>query len=132
MVRKIVVALAAAAAVIAASAFDASAKMAGMSRGSMGSSMGSSMSRGSMGPRSMGPSVGSFPRAAMVPGKTMGVATGKVVLNSKHPIVKHRRVHNRFFVFAAGYPYGYYDSCYERVWTQWGWRLRYVCGDYPY
>jgi hypothetical protein len=31
-----------------------------------------------------------------------------------------------------GYPYGYYNSygCYERIWTQWGWRLTYVCGGY--
>ena len=141
MVRKIVIALAAAGAVIAGSAFDASARMSGMSRGSMGGSMGSSMSRGSMGPSvgRMGPSVGSFPRAAVVPGKTLGVASGKVVgvspgvLHSKVHVGKHRRVHNRFFVYAAaGYPYGYYDSCYERVWTRWGWRLVYVCGDYPY
>jgi len=35
-------------------------------------------------------------------------------------------------VFAGGYPYGYYnyyDGCYERILTRWGWRLTYVCGD---
>jgi hypothetical protein len=127
--RKLVIASAAAAAIIAGSAFDASAKMGsmgGMSRGGMGPSA------GRMGPisgRSIG-SVGSFPRAALAPGKV--VTPGKVVLHSKIPI-KHARLHKRFVVFAsAGYPYGYYDSCYERIWTRWGWRWTYVCGPYPY
>jgi hypothetical protein len=62
----------------------------------------------------------------------VGVGPGKVVLHPKVPI-KHARHHKRFFVFAsAAYPYGYYDSCYERIWTRWGWRLTYVCGSYPY
>jgi len=49
-------------------------------------------------------------------------------------IKHHHRLHNRFFVFAGGYPYSYYyNSCYERIWTRWGWRLTYVCGPYdPY
>jgi hypothetical protein len=131
MVRKIVIASVAAAAVLVGSAFEASAKMGsmgGMSRSGMGHSV------GRMGPMSSGigrTAVGSFPRAAVAPGKVVGVAPGKV-LHPKVPI-KHARLHKRFFVFAAaGYPYGYYDSCYERVWTRWGWRLTYVCGDYPY
>jgi hypothetical protein len=36
----------------------------------------------------------------------------------------HRFLGHSFFV---GSPYGYYDNCYVRVWTRWGWRLRYVC-----
>jgi hypothetical protein len=31
------------------------------------------------------------------------------------------------FAFGAAYPYGYYDDCYTRVWTRWGWRQQYVC-----
>jgi hypothetical protein len=33
----------------------------------------------------------------------------------------------RFGVFGVGYPYGYGDGCYSRVWTPWGWRWQYVC-----
>jgi hypothetical protein len=127
--RKLVITSVATAAIIAGSAFDASAKMGsmgGMSRGGMGSSIGRS---GPISGRSIG-SVGSFPRSALAPGKVVG--PGKVVLHPKVPI-KHVRHHKRFFVFASvGYPYGYYDSCYERIWTRWGWRLTYVCGPYPY
>jgi hypothetical protein len=32
------------------------------------------------------------------------------------------------FAFFGGYPYPYYyDSCYSRAWTPWGWRSSYVC-----
>src|SRR5262249_55171973 len=64
MVRKIVIALAAAAAVIAGSALDASAKMGGMSMGHSGMSMGHSgmsmgrASMGSPGMARMGPGIG--------------------------------------------------------------------------
>jgi hypothetical protein len=37
---------------------------------------------------------------------------------------------NRFAFFGAGFPYGYYnyyDDCYGRVWTRWGWRWQYTC-----
>ena len=127
--RKLVITSVATAAIIAGSTFDASAKMGsmgGVSRGGTGPSV------GRMGPIS-GRSIGSFPRAVAAPGKVVGVAPGKVVLNSKVPIKHLRHRHHRFFVFAsAAYPYGYYDSCYERIWTRWGWRLTYVCGPYPY
>jgi hypothetical protein len=39
----------------------------------------------------------------------------------------HRFFRNRFAFFGVGYPYGYADGCYSRVWTPWGWRWRYVC-----
>ena len=39
----------------------------------------------------------------------------------------HRFFRNRFAFFGVGYPYGYADGCYTRVWTPWGWRWRYVC-----
>jgi len=40
------------------------------------------------------------------------------------------RHHNRFFFnrFAFyGSSYPFYDSCYRRVWTNWGWRWVSVC-----
>jgi hypothetical protein len=40
---------------------------------------------------------------------------------------RHRFVRHRFAFVGAGYPYGYYDDCYARVWTAWGWSWRYVC-----
>jgi hypothetical protein len=45
----------------------------------------------------------------------------------------HHRVFFRHrFLFAPGFayvgaPYAYDDSCYQRVWTRWGWRLVDVC-----
>src|SRR5271170_1601704 len=39
----------------------------------------------------------------------------------------HRFVRNRFAFVGVGAPYGYYNSCYARVWTPWGWSWRYVC-----
>jgi hypothetical protein len=39
----------------------------------------------------------------------------------------HRFFGPRFGAFGVGYPYGYYDGCYSRVWTPWGWRWQYVC-----
>jgi hypothetical protein len=134
MVRKIAIALAATAAIIAGSALDASARMGGghggMGMGHSGMGIGHSgmgMGRGShfsMGGSSfarMGPGLG---RSAIGhPGSFARLGVG-------HPrfAFRHHRFHNRFFVFAGGYPY--YDSCYERVWTRWGWRLVNVCGYY--
>src|SRR6266853_2104057 len=37
----------------------------------------------------------------------------------------HRFFRNRFAFFGGGYPYGYANGCYTRVWTPWGWRWRY-------
>jgi hypothetical protein len=45
----------------------------------------------------------------------------------RHRFFRHRFFGPRFAFFGAGYPYGYYDGCYSRVWTPWGWRWRYVC-----
>ena len=133
MVRKIVIALAAAGAVIAGSALDASARMGGMGghggmgmgHGGMGMSHGSmGMSRGGFGgfARMGGPGIG---RAAVGhPGSFARVA----VAHPRFAFRDHRfRFRNRFF-FAAAFPYGYYDGCYERIWTRWGWRLVNVCG----
>src|SRR6266550_6875511 len=103
MVRKIVIALAATAAIIAGSALDASARMGGHSGGSMG--------RGGMGHAGMGPS--GFAR--MGPGMSraaVGHPSSFARVGVAHPrfAFRHHRFHNRFFAFAGGYPY---DSCYE-------------------
>jgi hypothetical protein len=129
MVRKIVIALAAAGAVIAGSAFDASARMGGMgghgSMGGMGMSRGSiGMSRGSIGgfARMGGPGIGR--PAVGRPGSFARVA----VAHPRFAFRDHRfRFRNRFF-FAAAFPYAYNDGCYERIWTRRGWRLINVCG----
>jgi hypothetical protein len=129
MVRKIVIALAATAAIIAGSALDASAKMGGMGHSS-------GMGRGGMGHVGMG-RVGMGPSgfARMSPGlnrAAVGHPSSFARVGVAHPrsAFRHHRFHNRFFAFAGAYPYGYYDGCYERIWTRWGWRLTYVCGGY--
>ena len=129
MVRKIVIALAATAAIIAGSALEASARGGhggghggggGMGHGGMGMGRGSHFSMGGSSFARIGPGLG---RSAI--GRPSSFARLGV-----HPrfAFRHHRFHNRFFVFAGGYPY--YDSCYERVWTRWGWRLVNVCGGY--
>jgi hypothetical protein len=45
------------------------------------------------------------------------------------------RHHRRFAFFGAPFiyaGYGYYDGCWQRNWTPWGWRWANVCGDYSY
>jgi hypothetical protein len=53
----------------------------------------------------------------------------------------HRFVHDRFFrhrfnrfaFFGAPFVYaGYYDGCWQRVWTPYGWSWANACGDYLY
>jgi hypothetical protein len=140
MVRKIVIALAAAGAIIAGSALDASARMGGMG-GHGGMSMGHGsmgMGHGSMG---MGrASIGSVGFARMGgPGISRAAFVGRsapfarvAVAHPRFAFRDHRfRFRNRF-IFAAAFPYGYYDGCYERIWTRWGWRLVNVCGPYAY
>ena len=117
MVRKIVIALAAAGAIIAGSALDASARMGGGHGGHGG--------MGGMGHGGMGMSRGSIGGFARMGGPGIGrVGIGRVGIGPRFAF-RHHRFHNRFF-FAAAFPYGY--SCYERVWTRWGWRLVNVCG----
>jgi hypothetical protein len=131
MMRNVVIASTAAAAIIAGTAFDAAARPGGMSRSS---SMGSSVAR--MGPIS-GRSLATRPalvRAASTLPRP-AVKPGKVIVDPKHPGKhphKHVRLHKRFLFASAAYPYGYYDSCYDRIWTKYGWRWTYVCGNYPY
>jgi len=40
---------------------------------------------------------------------------------------RHHFFHNRFAFIGGAYSYGYYDDCYSRVWTPWGWRWQYAC-----
>jgi hypothetical protein len=35
--------------------------------------------------------------------------------------------HHRRFFFVGGPYYGYDDGCWVRVWTRWGWRWRSIC-----
>jgi hypothetical protein len=45
------------------------------------------------------------------------------------------RHHRRFAFFGAPFifaSYGYYDGCWQRRWTPWGWRWANVCGPYWY
>ena len=127
MVRKIVIALAATAAIIAGSALDASARMGGMGHGG-------GMGRGGMGHVGMGRAgMGPSGFARMSPGfsrAAVGHPSSFARVGVAHPrfAFRHHRFHNRFFAFAGAYPYSSYDSCYERIWTRWGWRLTYVCG----
>jgi hypothetical protein len=89
----------------------------------------SGMGRVGMGPGGFARMSPGFSRAAVGhPGSFARVGVA-------HPrfAFRHHRIHNRFFAFAGAFPYAYYnsyDSCYERIWTRWGWRLTYVCGDY--
>jgi hypothetical protein len=86
----------------------------------------SGMGRVGMGPGGFARMSPGFSRAAV------GHPSSFARVGVAHPkfAFRHHRIHNRFFVFAGAYPYSYYDSCYERIWTRWGWRLTYVCGDY--
>jgi hypothetical protein len=164
MVRKIVIALAATAVIIAGSALDASARggggggggghggggggmgghgggfgggfAGGMGHGGMGHMGGGAMFGGGMGRGGMGP--GGFARVS--PGFNRGAVgfprsfARAGVANPRFAFSRfNRRFNNGFFAFAGGFPFGYYDyynGCYDTIWTQWGWRSIYVCGDY--
>jgi hypothetical protein len=39
----------------------------------------------------------------------------------------HRFVRNRFAFVGAGFYDSYYDSCYARIWTAYGWQWTNVC-----
>jgi hypothetical protein len=58
----------------------------------------------------------------------MGLRGGRVVFNNGVRS-RHRFFRNRFAVVGVGasYGYGYYDECYVRVWTPYGWSWRYAC-----
>ena len=53
---------------------------------------------------------------------------GNHVAFGHHFAFRHHRFHNRFFFAGAPFAYAsYYDGCYARVWTPWGWRWTNVC-----
>jgi hypothetical protein len=121
MVGKTAVALAAVAVVTFGSTFGAAAM-----RGGGGG-------HGGMGHGGMGHG-GGFGAAAMAhPGGFGGVAVHSMGLRGGRMAVgdrshfRHRFVRNRFVFVGGGLPYGYYDDCYARVWTPWGWSWRYLC-----
>jgi hypothetical protein len=118
MVRKILIALAAFAAVTATPSVDASARGMGMGHGGMGMSHMSVAHSTSF--------VGS-PRAFAGP-RSFAFTGNHVAFNHFNHFRFRRHFHNRF-IFAAGfaYPYAYDDGCWTRVWTPWGWRWRSVC-----
>ena len=104
MMRKVVIALAAVAAVTAGSTFGASAR--GMGHGGFG---------------------GGFGRAAVAhPGGSFGFRGDRFAFRYRFGF-RHRFFRDRFALFGAGLPYGYDDDCYTRVWSPYGWRWRSVC-----
>ncbi|SRR6266700_6653721 len=134
MLRKTLVALAAAAALGASSAAIAASHhgSAGVSHGSVGISHGSVGVTGGRGP--VGFSNPSFSRT---------ITTNRTI-STLHPqrnfAFHNRRFHNRNAFFFGGVGLGvgfagpYYDSCWRLVPTYWGgWRRVWVCDyDYPY
>jgi hypothetical protein len=129
MLRKMAIALAAVVVVTAGSTLSAAARGGG--HGGMGHG---GMGHGGMGSGGFG-HAGGFGGAAMAhPGGFGGVAAvhpmalrgGRFVSGDRFHF-RHRFVGNRFAFVGGGLPYGYYDDCYTRVWTPWGWRWSYVC-----
>jgi hypothetical protein len=115
MMRKMATTLAAAAVVIGGSTLSAGAMRGGgggMGHGGFGVGLGhAAMAR-----------PGGFGGFAAV--HPMGMRGGHVVVGNRFHFGR-RFVRNRFAFVGVGLPY--YDDCYARVWTPWGWRWRYVC-----
>jgi hypothetical protein len=126
---KTAVALAAVAVVTFGSTFGASAMHGGGGHGGMGHG---GMGSGGMGSGGFGHA--GFGAAAMAhPGgfggvavHSMGLRGGRVAVGDRSHF-RRQFVRNRFVFVGGGLPYGYYDDCYARVWTPWGWSWRYVC-----
>jgi hypothetical protein len=58
-------------------------------------------------------------------GRGVGVGRGFRSFHGRHFAFRHGRFfRHRRFAFVGG---GYYDDCYTRVWTRWGWRWIYAC-----
>jgi hypothetical protein len=123
--RKMAIALAAAAVVTAGSTLSAAAMHGG------GGGRGGGMGFGGIGHG------GGFGAAALArPGGFQGLAAvhpmalrgGRFAYGDRFHF-RHRFVRNRFAFIGAGLPYGYgyYDDCYARVWTPWGWSWSNVC-----
>ncbi len=128
MVRKTALALVATAVVTFGSAFGAAAAHGGggghggMGHGGMG--FGGIGHAGGFGGGAALARPGGFGGVAAV--HSMGLRGGRIVVGNRFH-GRNRFVVNRFAFVGGGWPYGYYDDCYVRVWTPWGWRWNYVC-----
>jgi hypothetical protein len=108
--------------------------MAAVAVVTFGSTFGAAAMRGGGGGHGGMGHGGGFGAAAMAhPGGFGGVAVHSMGLRGGRMAVgdrshfRHRFVRNRFVFVGGGLPYGYYDDCYGRVWTPWGWSWRYLC-----
>jgi len=137
MVRKVVIASIAAAALIAGSTSGAWARGGGGGHGGGGHGFGGGHGGfgGGFAHVSAFHSTGFAVRSASVPPAGIGHFTavhpsgfnaGRVAFGHRAGF-RHHFVRNRFAFIGGAYPYGYYDDCYSRVWTPWGWRWQYAC-----
>jgi hypothetical protein len=121
MLRKMMITLAAAAALTAGSMIPASAH--GMGGGHGGGGGGHGGGGGMM----YGHGGGFAHSGGFVGGRPFAVHGG--FHNGFHDGRFAFRHHNRFFfntfAFSGGYPYD--DGCFQRIWTRWGWRVVSVC-----
>jgi hypothetical protein len=138
MMRKLVVGLAAAAAITAGSIVDASARgggghggMGGGGHGGMGGGGrgGMAMGHGGMG---MGHGVGIAHAGFAHPGNLGRFSGVHHFDRDRHfgRFADRDRFRHRFrhrVAFVGGFPYAYYDDCLTRVWTRWGWRWVSLC-----
>jgi hypothetical protein len=126
MMRRVVIALAAVVVVTVGSGSIVSARggggHGGGGHGGGGMGHGGAFGGGGFGLVAMG-RPGGF--AAVHP---MGLGGGRVAFNNGVRS-RPRFFRNRFAVVGVGasYGYGYYDECYDRVWTPYGWSWRYAC-----
>jgi len=135
--RKILIAMAATATLLATSVVDASARFGGMGGGgrSFGGSHMSSFGGGRISSFSGGRiSTFSAPRISSYSGARI-VGTGPVRLGAIHTPMIHSNhiypmarpyVRSRFLYVGGGYPY-LYNSCYRQVPTAFGWTWVNVC-----
>jgi hypothetical protein len=71
-------------------------------------------------------------RAAFVGPRFAGAGLHSRPFIGRHAFFHHHRFH-RFALFGAPFIYtGYYDGCWRRSWTPYGWQWVNVCGDYWY
>jgi hypothetical protein len=135
MVRRVVIASIAAAAVIAGSTSGAWARGGGHGGGGHGFGGGHGGFGGGFAHVSAFHSTGFAVRSVSVQSAGIGhfaavhptgINAGRVAFGHRFGF-RHHFVHNRFAFIGGAYPYGYDDDCYSRVWTPWGWRWQYAC-----
>jgi hypothetical protein len=114
MLRKMVITLAAAAALTAGSMIPALAH--GMGGGGHGGG-------GGMGNRDFGHGGGFAHSSGFVGGRAYGFQGG--FHDGRFAFRDHHRFFFNSFAFYGGYPYD--AGCYRRIWTRWGWRVVSVC-----